>query len=92
MIEKLVFQIANCVPMKTSSTFVLWTLSIVKYQIIHATLVGLRWNKSISNFQSISQFSSYEDERRRIILQSRKEETHNFNLDPLNITYYEVSY
>ena len=78
--------------MKNSFTLVLWTLSVVKYQIMHATVVGLRWNKSISNFQSIPELSSYEDERQKIILQSREEETHNFNLDPLNITYYEVSY
>ena len=55
-------------------------------------LIGVRWNKHINDFVSIPGVSSYDDERRSIILQSRKEVTHNFNLHHVNVTYFEVSY
>ena len=75
--------------MKFRLLHVLWLIAIQMFRINHAAFSVLKWNKNLKVFESIPGIASHEDEKRSLTLSSRREETHNFNGEPLLLTYYE---
>lgn len=77
--------------MKSLYGIALWTLAVLRIGVDETVAItGVKWNKRRRVFEPIPGVPSYEDAKKQRILQSRQEETHDFNGEILRITYFEV--
>ena len=75
--------------MTSRPVHVLWLIAIQIFTIDHLAFAALKWNKNLKVFESIPGGAYHEEKKQDLALSSRREETHNFNGEPLHLTYYE---